>query len=151
MRQSEYAAESLKALMRYWWSIGLGAWFKYSRPAYVFWFFCEDFYSKNSIDFWIYSKKFKSNQSIVAKGQQLKIFAKAIGIYWRQGWNVGDKSSKIGNQPHILRKVLSRSSFLSGGTRWGCILDRDQDHMRLHSTNRLGLDKGAFQEMKRTK
>ena len=73
MRQSEYAAESLKALMRYWWSIGLGAWFKYSRPAYVFWFFCKDFYSKNSIDFWIYSKKFKSNQPIVTKGQPLKI------------------------------------------------------------------------------
>ena len=59
--------------MRYWWSIGLGTWFKYSRSAYVFWFFCKDFYSKNSIDFWIYSKKFKSNQSIVTKGQQLKI------------------------------------------------------------------------------
>ena len=64
---------NLKALIRYWRSIGISAWFKYTRLTYVFWFFCKNFRSKNSISSWIHSKKYKSNQSIVTKGPQLKI------------------------------------------------------------------------------
>ena len=64
---------NLKALIRYWRSIGISAWFKYTRSAYVFWLVCKNFRSKNSFSFWIHPKKYKSNQSIVTKGPQLKI------------------------------------------------------------------------------